>query len=331
MVSLPQHHPSGAGRAKSGDDAGTASRSRALSRTEISGGLRRTQAFVGMALLASALSGSYMLATDGSLWQLAVSHAAGLVIVVAIDLVLGALSLVAVRRVYVASLAAAVLGIALQLGDLSTASQYGMTVSYFASYLFGLWSFDLLLGLQVAALAVGLLGKEYAAQFARRKAAQRRELGYSRRGFIRTIAVFAAAVGAGVAIGSVKLPTQPSLPPASTQRSGPPGSVANVNNLLPNSPVTFEYPPGYPNLLMKKTDGSVSAVSLLCTHVCCECTYDSSNKVIFCGCHGSVFDMVGKVMRGPARTDLPSITLTVDSSGNIFPTGVNGSSPCLQA
>ena len=94
------------------------------------------------------------------------------------------------------------------------------------------------------------------------------------------------------------------------------------------SPVYFEYPSGYPNVLFKRSDGSLAAYSLLCTHVCCEVTYESSSNVFYCPCHGSEFDSSGRVIRGPAGSPLPSITLTVDGSGNVFPSGVSGYSPC---
>ena len=93
----------------------------------------------------SAAAGVYLLATDGSLWILAVSHAVGLVIIVVLDVLLGVMNLIGSKRVYLASLAAASLGIVLQLGDIATAPQYNMTIAYFASYLFGLAAFDILL------------------------------------------------------------------------------------------------------------------------------------------------------------------------------------------
>src|SRR5512135_1632158 len=116
---------------KGGQRKGYTSKSEALT------GLRRLQRFIGYAMLASAAAGVYLLATDGSLWILAVSHAVGLVIIVVLDVLIGAMNLNGSKRVYLPSMAAAVLGIVLQLGDIATAPQYNMTVAYFASYLFG--------------------------------------------------------------------------------------------------------------------------------------------------------------------------------------------------
>jgi arsenite oxidase small subunit len=314
-----------------------------LSKAEATSGVRRLQRFFGLAFLLSAFAGVYLLATDKSLLLLAVSHAVGLAVIVVIDVVLGALNLRSRKKIYLPSLAAAFLGFLLQLGDILTAPQYNMTMQYFASYLFGLWAFDLLLALQFAIIFVGVAGRGYVRELARRQKTQRaRELGYSRRGFLRAIVVLAGLIGIAVAVGSVKLPP-PSPPSSQTQQSAgkaqsssrtsqstiPKGAIANSNNLQVNSPVYFQYPKGYPNILLKKTDGTLIALSMLCTHVCCECTYEPSSNEIYCPCHGSVFDATGKVLRGPAGTRLPSVELTVDTSGYIYPSRINGSGPCV--
>jgi Rieske Fe-S protein len=318
---------------------------RGLSKAEATSGVRRLQQFFGLAFLLSAFAGVYLLATDASLWLLAISHAVGLVVIVVIDVIVGMLNFLSKKKTYLPSLAAAFLGFLLQFGDVLTAPQYNMTMQYFASYLFGLWAFDLLLALQFAIIFVGVAGRGYVRELARRQKTQRaRELGYSRRGFLKAIAIFGGLIGVAVAAGSVRLPppSPPSSQPSQTTQSSqtsqasrtlqstrPSGAIANTNNLQVGSPVYFEYPKGYPNILMKNADGALTAVSMLCTHVCCECTYEPGSRVIFCPCHGSVFDATGKVLRGPAGTPLPSIRLTVDTSGYIYPMGVSGAGPCV--
>ncbi len=284
--------------------------------------------------LASAAAGVYLLATDRSLWLLALSHAVGFVLIVALDAVLGVLSLWSSRKVYLPSIAAAVLAVVLQLGDIFTAPQYNMTISYFASYLFGIWAFDLLLALQAAVILTGLLGHRYAAYLSRRKSRRGRELTYSRRGFLKAIAGFAGLIGIGVVVGSVKipLPSNATQTTTTTQSGAPAGSIANINSLKVGTPVYFYYPQSPPqvylNILLKKADGTVSAMSMLCTHVCCDCEYISSRDVIACPCHGSVFDSNGNVLQGPALVALPVVQLRTDSNGYIFPTGVSNPGPC---
>ena len=311
--------------------AGSAGNGHSLNKETARRGFRRLQSVTGVLLLLSSAAGIYLLATDASLWLLAVSHAVGLVIIVLLDLVLGLYSLASAKSAYLPSIAAAFLGFVLQAGDVLTAPQYNMTISYFARYLFGLWSFDLLLGLQIAIVLVGVAGRPHAKYLARRKTRRGRELDYSRRTFVKAFVGFAGLVGLGAAIGSVKfaLPSSASTQTASSSQGGTvQGSVANVNKLQVGTPVYFEYPTGYPNALTKNTDGSLTALSILCTHVCCECEYVQSSGVIACPCHGSVFDLAGKVVSGPAIASLPSVSLRTDSSGNVFPTGVSSAGPC---
>ena len=298
------------------------------SRKEALSGLRRLQRYIGVAMLFSAAAGLFLLATDGSLWILAVSHAVGLVIVVVLDVFLGVMNLSGSRRVYLASLAAALLGIVLQLGDIFTAPQYNMTMAYFARYLFGLPAFDILLALQGGVIVMGVAGRE-SVEFLASKRRTSRELNYSRKSFLKMMVGFGALVGLGVVLGSIKIPSSSSSSPAGqSQVASATTPIVNANSLQAGSPVYFQFPSGYPNVLFKKADGSLAAYSLLCTHVCCEVSYEASANEFYCPCHGSVFDSTGQVLRGPAATALPTITLTVDGSGNVYPKAMSGSSPC---
>ncbi len=280
-------------------------------------------------LLVSAGAGAFLLATDRSLWLLAVSHAMGLVIVVALDVVLGVMSLGLSRKAYLPSIAAAVLAAVLQVGDIATAPQYNQSVWNFASYLFGLWAFDLLLGMQVGIIVLGVVGRRHASFLARLKSRRGRELSYSRRGFLKLVAGFAGLVGVGVAISSVKIPVPSKASSSTTSQSGAPAdAIANINTLEVGTPVYFYFPSGYPNVLIKNPDNSLSAVSVLCTHICCECQYVPSANLIECPCHGSVFQTDGTVVRGPAQASLPQVELKVDKDGYITPTAVSKSGPC---
>jgi len=295
-------------------------------------GLRRIQATLGLLLFLSACVGTFLLATDKSLWLLAVSHAVGLMMIIAIDVVLGVLNLVSWRRAYLPSLALALIGIILQLGDIFTAPQYGLAMVYFADYLFGLWAFDILLALQLAILIVGVVGRPYALSLARRRTSRGRELNLTKRGFLKSLVGLAGAIGIGVLLSSIKISTgstsSTSTIQTATQSGNAQGSIANINNLKVGDPLSFEYPAGYPNVLLKKPDGSLIALSLLCTHVCCVCTYDPASDAVYCPCHGSVFDGSGNVVQGPASSPLPKVQLRVDGAGNVFPIGVSDPGPC---
>jgi len=316
-----------------------------ISRSEAVRRLDRLQRLIGIALIASAVFGVYLLATDKSLWLLAVSHAYGLLAICAVDAILAIANLMSARKILLPTIGWAFLTILLQIGDIATAPQYKMTVTYFARYLFGLWAFDGILLMQGLVIVIVLLGRSYQKMAIKKRKQQTyfdMGLKSSRRDFLQiggTIGVFlvlAAALGTWASLSpskkvSASSPTSVGGGSLTTQTSSlPTGAIANTKDLQTGVPKYFDYPSsGYTNMLMKKTDGSVSAISILCTHVCCTCQYDSASTDLYCPCHGSVFDQSGNVLRGPASTKLPSVQLRIDSNGNIFPTKIIGSGPCV--
>ncbi len=289
--------------------------------------LTKLQFYSGIFLFLSAVFGIYLLATDNSLWILAVSHAYGPVAIVGIDLVFGFLCLFMIKRVFFWSVAGALLGVLLQIGDILTAPQYGMTITYFATYLFSLWAFDALLVAQLLVVFFGLFSRIHI-KVLTDDGRYRTEVSASRRQFLKSMVAFAGVVAITAAFSTIGQ-SRPSLP--TTTKSGlPTGAVANTSQVQSGSPVYFEYPTGYPNILMMKSDGSLIALSMLRTHVCCQLSYDPSGNQLHCACHGSLFDQNGNVVQGPAILPLPKVQFTTDSNGNVFPQNVSGSSPCSQ-
>ncbi len=53
------------------------------------------------------------------------------------------------------------------------------------------------------------------------------------------------------------------------------------------------------------------ALSAVCTHLGCVTRHDSSRDRIVCPCHGSSFDLTGRVVEGPARSRLRRLQLTL--------------------
>jgi cytochrome b6-f complex iron-sulfur subunit len=320
---LPKRNPKEIARA----EATREERKAKIARTRSRRSLATSQFFVGLVLLASAFFGVYLLATDPSLWILAASHAYGLVAIVGIDLVLGVLNLFGVKQVFLPSIAGALLGALLQVGDIITASQYNMTIAYFASYLFGLWAFDALLATQILVILIGAVSRGHVRTLTSEKGDLTPEFSASRREFLKAM-VISGVVVAVAAVFSVVGQSRPTLP--TTPPSGlPAGAVTNINQVSSGNPAYFEFPTGYPNIMLKKSDGNLIALSMLCTHVCCQLSYVTGNQ-LYCPCHGSLFDENGNVIQGPAVVPLPTVEYTVDSSGNVFATRVNGSSPCIQ-
>ncbi|MFL6242880.1 MAG: FAD-dependent oxidoreductase [Acidimicrobiia bacterium] len=61
-------------------------------------------------------------------------------------------------------------------------------------------------------------------------------------------------------------------------------------------------------------EGSIHAVSPTCTHLGCEVTFNTAERTWDCPCHGSRFDIDGRVLEGPAVNNLESrISTKADS------------------
>lgn len=57
-------------------------------------------------------------------------------------------------------------------------------------------------------------------------------------------------------------------------------------------------------IVVKKPDNTLSALNSKCTHQGCTVDWDKTAKNIGCACHGSVFAVDGKVVKGPANQPL---------------------------
>jgi 3-phenylpropionate/trans-cinnamate dioxygenase ferredoxin reductase component len=54
----------------------------------------------------------------------------------------------------------------------------------------------------------------------------------------------------------------------------------------------------------REKDGELHAVSAVCTHLRCVVEWNGADRTWDCPCHGSRFDYDGRVIKGPAKTDL---------------------------
>lgn len=70
---------------------------------------------------------------------------------------------------------------------------------------------------------------------------------------------------------------------------------------------------GYNQVAAYKDEaGKVHALSARCTHLGCIVTWNSAEKSWDCPCHGSRFDIEGRVLDGPATEDLPARDRSTD-------------------
>jgi cytochrome b6-f complex iron-sulfur subunit len=80
--------------------------------------------------------------------------------------------------------------------------------------------------------------------------------------------------------------------------------AAGSRTLLPEVPA-----------LMVHGENGFTALSLVCTHL--GCTVESNPEGFACPCHGSHFDLQGKVQRGPASKALVSLRVDSGSDGKL--------------
>jgi len=112
----------------------------------------------------------------------------------------------------------------------------------------------------------------------------------------------AAAGTAGPADGATS-------PGDSSSPAAPKAALAKLADVPVGGALVVAGPGGQPIVLTQPTAGHVAAVSALCTHQGCKVLYLGGQ--LDCPCHGSQFDLTGKVLQGPARTALPRIPVKV--------------------
>ena len=137
--------------------------------------------------------------------------------------------------------------------------------------------------------------------------------------------------------------------PATVAASGfPKVTIGTVDSLQVNVPVTFNYPLDNEASILVKVgqaaqggvgpDKDIVAFSNICQHLgCiynfqapgtsppCEPSFVAKGPQGYCCCHGSQYDFLtgATVIGGPAPHPVPQVILEVDSSGNIYATGMN--------
>lgn len=72
--------------------------------------------------------------------------------------------------------------------------------------------------------------------------------------------------------------------------------------------------PQIPAILLLTPNGFI-ALSLVCTHL--GCTVEFKSEELSCPCHGSRFDLNGRVVHGPADQPLTRLRIEINSDGKI--------------
>ncbi|MBA3545405.1 MAG: FAD-dependent oxidoreductase [Nannocystis sp.] len=86
-----------------------------------------------------------------------------------------------------------------------------------------------------------------------------------------------------------------------------PGEVKSVADIVAGSGALLRH--GASKLAVYRDDaGQVHACSAACTHLGCPVAWNSTESTWDCTCHGSRFDRHGKVINGPANSDLQPLS-----------------------
>lgn len=65
------------------------------------------------------------------------------------------------------------------------------------------------------------------------------------------------------------------------------------------------------NILIRESETQLLGINLICKHK--GCTVDYNGTKFVCPCHGSEYDMTGKVTEGPSKKDLTTYPTTYDA------------------
>ena len=137
----------------------------------------------------------------------------------------------------------------------------------------------------------------------------------TRRSFFgRSIAAIAGLITLGLAVpiaGYIALP-------AFRQRRDYWSEVGPLNDLQINSPKELDVVQSVSSGWMKtettrsvwafrKPNGEIVVYSPICPHLGCGYHWDDEKKEFLCPCHGSIFDLDGKVLGGPAPRSLDTL------------------------
>ena len=89
-------------------------------------------------------------------------------------------------------------------------------------------------------------------------------------------------------------------------------TAAKVGELPPNAAKVFKFGSA-PAVLVNTAEGTLVALSAVCTHLTCTVRYDGETGTLFCPCHNGRFDLSGNVLSGPPPKPLE--TFAVEISG----------------
>jgi len=143
----------------------------------------------------------------------------------------------------------------------------------------------------------------------------------TRRSFFAWVTRMAAAVigvGLAVPLGGYL------ISPALTRRERPWIDVGGVDGLIAGQPKQLDHVMAVRDgwaeskshkavWAVKQPGGEVTVYSPICTHLGCGYRWDEEKRTFQCPCHGSVYDLEGKVLEGPAPRPLDKLPSKIEN------------------
>lgn len=68
-------------------------------------------------------------------------------------------------------------------------------------------------------------------------------------------------------------------------------------------------------LVLRRPNGEFVGMLATCTHLGCTVAWNPQDEQVDCPCHGARYNLLGEVLRGPARDPLSRVDIIVEESG----------------
>ena len=114
---------------------------------------------------------------------------------------------------------------------------------------------------------------------------------------------------ATVTAGAVAFPVISYLAPGKGKDNS--AAVTIPENEVPADGAKFFQYHGKAAVIVRKKDGSLTALSAVCTHLGCIVQWEAQKGAFVCPCHGGQFSTEGKVLGGPPPKPLELLKVTV--------------------
>jgi Rieske Fe-S protein len=127
----------------------------------------------------------------------------------------------------------------------------------------------------------------------------------------REVLVRAGLVTMGVAAAGVLAACGGSDTPSGGASAASDGTLAQLSDIPVGGAISATLADGQPIILVQPEKGKVVAMTAVCTHQ--QCTVAPDGDELKCPCHGSVYDLTGANVSGPAPSPLAQFDVHVSN------------------